>query len=510
MLQTIAIVAGSIIGGVAILYIVLISVFYRKVTQGKALVRTGMGATKVAFEGMYVIPLLHTAETMDISLKQVVISREGKDGLICKDNMRADIKVMFFVRVNPTIEDVKKVARTIGCARASDLQMLITLFEAKFSEALKTVGKQFNFVELYNARAEFRSEIVDLIGQDLNGYTLDDCAIDYLEQTPIEYLDEENILDAEGIKKIRDLTATQITAANKIQREKEKEIRKQDVEAQEAILELDKQLVEKEEVQKREIASITAREGAETRKIQEEESLKAETARIEKERELAIQKENKDRDVIVAAKNKERTEAIENEKVIRDKELEATERDRIVSLAQIEKEKAVEEERKNIQDVIRDRVAVEREVVEEQEKIKDTEAFAAAEREKKVALTQAEQMAEQDLVVKIKSAEADRQAAELEAQKRIVEANALREAIDKEAEAKKIMADAVAEEHAALGLAEARVMEAKAEAKQKEGEAEAQVLEQKKHRRSQRHRTQRGSPGRCQQNDRSGRRPTEH
>ncbi|MEM6346046.1 MAG: flotillin family protein [Bacteroidota bacterium] len=478
LLINIGIIGGSIILGVVLVYVILVAVFYRKVTQGKALVRTGMGSTKVAFEGMYVVPLLHTAETMDISLKQVVISREGKDGLICKDNIRADIKVVYFVRVNATTEDVKRVARTIGCKRASDPEMLIQLFEAKFSEALKTVGKQFDFSDLYNARAEFRDNIVNQIGQDLNGYYLDDCAIDYLEQTDVEHLDEENILDAEGIKKIRDLTAKQITLANKIQREKEKEIRKQDVEAQEAILELDKQLVEKEEVQKREIAAVRARELAETRKVQEEESLKAETARIAKERELAIQNENKQRDVIVASKNKERTEAIETEKVVRDKELEATERERIVTLAQIEKEKAVEEEKKNIQDVIRDRVAVEREVVEEQEKIKDTEAIATAEREKKVALTLAEQKAEEELVRKIKGAEADKEAAQLEAEKRMIEANALREAIDKEAEAKKIMADAVAEEHASIGMAEAKVMEAKAEAHQKEGEAQANILEQ--------------------------------
>ena len=35
------------------------------------------------------------------------------------------------------------------------------LFEAKFSEALKTVGKKFDFTELYEARREFRDEIME-------------------------------------------------------------------------------------------------------------------------------------------------------------------------------------------------------------------------------------------------------------------------------------------------------------------------------------------------------------
>ena len=477
ILLSVGTVIGALLAIIVIGYVIVISTFYRKVTQGKALVRTGFGETKVTLKGMYVVPLLHNAEVMDISLKQLVISRQGKDGLICKDNLRADIKVAFFVRVSPDINDIQKVAQTIGCARASDPELLNTIFEAKFSEALKTVGKRFDFIDLYNTRDELKREILQVIGEDLNGYSLDDAAIDYLEQTPIEFLDEDNILDAEGIKKIRELTATQITLANKIQREKEKEIRRQDVEAQEAILELDKQLVEKEEIQKREIATIRSREVAEARKVQEEESQKSEKARIQKERELEIEEQNKQRDVLVALKNKERTDAIETEKVLRDKELEATERERIVAIAQIEKEKAVEEERKNIQDVIRDRVAVEREVVEEKERMKDTEAIATADRQKRVAITLAEQKAEEKLVEKLKGAEADAQAAELFAKKRITEANAERQAVDKEAEAKKIMADAVAEEHAALGLAEARVMEAKAQAREKEGQSAANVLE---------------------------------
>ncbi len=479
LLLNIGIIFGVIVLVAIFGYVTLISLFYRKVTQGKALVRTGYGNTRVAFEGMWVIPLLHNAETMEISLKQVMISREGKEGLICKDNLRADIKVVFFVRVNPTVDDVKKVAQTIGCARASDHELLNLLFEAKFSEALKTVGKKFDFVELYNAREKFREEIMNLIGRDLNGYVLDDCAIDFLEQTPIDFLNENNILDAEGIKKIRELTSHQITLANKIQRNKEKEIKRQDVEAQEAILELNRQLSEKEEIQKREVASVKAREEAEIKRVQQEELTKSERARIAREREIDIEEQNKTRDVIVAQKSKERTLAVESEKVERDRQLESTDRERIVAIAQIGKEKAVEEEKKNIQDVIRDRVVVERAVVEEQEKIKDTSAFAEAERSKKVAILAAEQKAQEQLVVKIKGAEAQKEAAQLESQTRLIVATAEREAVDKDAEAKKIMADAVAEEHAALGLAEARVLEAKAHAKEKEGFAEANVLRMK-------------------------------
>ncbi len=479
ILQIIGLGIGLIIF-LIIVYFAIIAMFYKKVPQGQALVRTGFKGTKVATDkGLYVVPVFHRVEIMDISVKKIQIERLGNDGLVCKDNMRADIKVAFFVRVNNEVEYIKKVAQTIGCERASHITTLEELFEAKFSEALKTVGKKFQFTELYEARREFRDEIVDIIGTDLNGYTLEDCAIDYLEQTPVSFLKPDNILDAEGIKKITELTAAQNIKANLIKREEEKVIRKQDVEAREAILELDKQLAEKEEQQKREIANIKAREEASTIKVAEEERLKSETARIATEEKVQIAEENKQRQVIVASKNKQRTEAVETERVEKDRMLEAIERERIVTLANIEKEKVVEVEKKNIQDVIRDRVMLEKGVVEEQEKMKDIEAFKTADRNKHVKITIAEAQAEEDLIKTIKAAEAEKEAAKQKAEKINIEAQAQKDASEKEADARKTLAEAQAKEEATIGMSEAQVMRAKADANERQGLVEALIIEKK-------------------------------
>ena len=454
--------------------------WYKKVPQGQALIRTGSGVTNVVFDkGMFVIPVLHMVEQMDLSVKTIEIARLSKDGLICKDNMRADIKVVFFIRVNKETSDIITVAQTIGCARASDPTTLNILFEAKFSEALKTAGKRFDFVDLYDSREKFKQEILTIIGTDLNGYVLDDAAIDYLEQTPLEFLSENNILDSEGIKKITELTATQKIAANFIRREEEKTIKEQNVEAQEAILEYERQLAEKEQRQLREIANITAREEAEIVKISEEERLRSEIVRIQTDEELAIAEENKLRQVIVAAKNKERTEAVENERVDKERLLELTEKEKIVTLAEIEKERAIELERKNIQDVIKDRIMVEKKVVEEEEKIKDTRQIATAERAKRVAVIQAEEKGDAAIIQQSKLAEAEKLAAEIAARTMLIEAEANMNAAEKDAEARKINAEAKAAEEATIGLSEAQVIEAKAKAKEHEGSLEAIVIEKK-------------------------------
>ncbi|NQY29407.1 MAG: flotillin family protein [Flavobacteriaceae bacterium] len=461
-----------------IVFIAIIAMFYKKIAQGQALIKTGFGGTAVAFDkGMYVIPVLHKVEIMDISVKKIEIERTGADGLICKDNMRADINVAFFIRVNKSRDAIIEVAQTIGCERASHISTLNELFEAKFSEALKTVGKKFEFIELYESRAEFRDEIITEIGRDLNGYTLEDCAIDYLEQTAVSFLKADNILDAEGIKKITELTAIQNIKSNLIMRDEQKTIRKQDVEAREAILELDKQLAEKEEQQKREIANIVSREEAEILKVAEEERLKSETARIATEEKLQVAEENMQRQVIVAAKNKERTDLVEAERVLKDRDLEATQRERLVTLAQIDKEKAVEIEKKNIQDVIRDRVTLEKGVVEEQENMKDIQAFKGADREKQVAITLAEKAAEEQMIRRVKLAEAEKEAAKQKAEEINIHAQAQKEASVKEAEARKVLAEATAKEEAIIGMSEAQVMHAKAEAEEKQGLVEAIIIE---------------------------------
>jgi uncharacterized membrane protein YqiK len=473
--------------GFVVLIVILVGVFfllascYKKVEQGTAIIRNGVGGTKVSFVGMLVIPVLHRREYMDISVKRVEIDRTGTvgEGLICRDNLRADVKVAFFVRVNKTPQDVLKVAQSLGCKRGSDPQGLIEFFDAKFSEGLKTVGKQFDFVDLYTNRELFKEEILKVIGTDLNGYILDDAAIDYLEQTSVEALDPKNILDAEGIKKITELTAQQAMLANDIKRNEEKVIKKQDVEAREAILELEKQQADAEQKQKREIAEITAREEAQSKVVQEEERLRSEKVRIQTAEEVAVAEENRERQIIVAAKNKERTEAVEIERVERDRGLERVERERLVTLKEIDRDKAVEVEKKNIQEVIRERVAVERTVVEEEEKIKDTKEFATAERARQVASTHAEEEGQAEKIRKVLDAEALKESAKHSAEERVIKAQAERDASEREADARKILADAKAQEEAVIGMGEARVLEAKAEATEKFGRAEATVIGEK-------------------------------
>src|SRR3954464_3744910 len=91
--------------------LIMVARFYRQVDQGKALIINTMRSEPVVtFTGAVVYPIINRAEVMDMSGKIIEIDRRGKEGLICADNIRADINVNFFVRVNKTQEHVLKVA----------------------------------------------------------------------------------------------------------------------------------------------------------------------------------------------------------------------------------------------------------------------------------------------------------------------------------------------------------------------------------------------------------------
>ena len=475
-----------ILTGVGIFFIVLLGIaalfkaFYIKVEQGTALIVNDMSSKpKVHFTGALVYPIIYKKELMKISLITLEVDRRGKDGLICADNMRADITVAFYLRVNETAEDVLKVAKSIGADRASDRDAVYQLFAAKFSEALKTVGKQIEFVQLFENRQEFREKIIQVIGDDLNGYVLEDVAIDYLEQTPKTSLDPSNILDAEGIRKITELTATQNVHTNILERDEELAIKKKNVETVEAMLELERQQADAEAKQQREVATIQAREEAETKKVQEEERKKAEAVKIEVEQDLAVQTENQKREIEVADQNRQRAVAIEEEKVVRARDLEIVARKREVELQTIEAEKAIELEKKEIANVIRERIMVDKTVAIEEERIKEVREVSEADRQKQVQILDAEAKAGEEKVKQVTAAAAEQEAARFRAEEITVMAQAELEAAAKEADGKKKLAEGVQAERAAPGLAEVRVQEARADALEKEGLAESRVIDAK-------------------------------
>lgn len=473
---------SSVLSAVAIVVVVvllvitlvalLVSRLFRKVPQGQALVVSKWRDVVVTFTGQVVIPVIHKAEVMDISVKNIQIERRGKgNGLICKDNIRADISVEFFVKVDPTEQAVKKVAQAIGCERASDIATLHTLFAAKFSEALKTVGKKFEFESLYTDRDSFRDEIVEIIGKDLNGYVLEDVAIDYLEQTPLADFDPDNILDADGIRKITERTAVQHIETNKAEQLEREETTRRTVDADKAVFEMERDRAEAEARQQQEIRTVQAQSEASAAQIEENERAKSEGARISADQGIGVANENKEREVAIAGLNRERVVKVESENIERDRLLALTGRETAVAEASKEKEERARE----LADVARGRVEAELGVAEKEEAIKTVRVVEDAQRQATAEIKTAEGLAQAGFVGTVKEAEAQRQAASSEAERATVLARANAEAAQQDSLAAQRRAEGAQAEAAAGGLADVQVERERAEAIKAVGMADVEI-----------------------------------
>lgn len=470
-----AVVGLVIVAGALILVLVTmwITRLYKKVHQGEALIISRKQTIDVTFTGGVVWPVVNRGEFMDIGVKVIEIDKVGKEGLICRDNIRADIRVSFYVRVNPTAEDVRKVAQLVGCDNASSPEKLDELFSAKFAESLKTAGKQMDFVQLYEQREQFRTNVIAVIGEDLNGYMLDDVAIEYLEQTSMAELDPTNVLDAEGIKKITDITTRENVQANIFRREAEKQIKAKDVETQQAIFEMERQEKAAEFRAQREMATTKAREESLTAQVEAEERMKAEGARLKTDEQVGIQQQNTQREIEVAGKARERVLAAETVKIDKARQLETV----ATQIETLSASKDLEQEKARVAELAKARIAVEKTVAEQEEAIKTLRQVEGANRDKQSMVIAAGGQAEAILIKTIKEAEARAQAAESLGKERITLAQAMQGAAELEATAKIRLADGIRAEAAAEGLAAVEVQKANAGAIEQTGLANVRVTQ---------------------------------
>ncbi len=469
----------------------------RKIQPGRAGVKTGWGGVKVSFDWMVRVPLIQTYHIVDISVKKLEIQRKGKDGLVCKDNIRADIAVAFYIRVDASEESVRKVAQMLTPERVSDIDQLRDLFEAKFSEALKTAGKQMEFHELFTERTKFRDQIQATIGKDLDGFLLQDVAIDYLEQTPLDQHDPNNVLDAEGIKKITQITQRERVIANEHSQRAGVQIEKENADADIAKREQKRRNESDTAKQTRAVTEVKANEEAEARKVIEARRQEVENKRLEAEESIRLRTEDMNRAVqereFTVKKEKQRLE----QESVQEGEEARVRRERSVSLAEMDRDAKVAEVGVEVQRKRAVVVAEEKAVIQQEEEKLNIEARMTAERVREVTLIEADMNAKKEQVQKVVAAEAQREAertlADAARIQTITAADAAKEGALRDAERIQTMASAeakaaehrrhameqqaegVAAQEAAKGLAEAKVICAKAGAKKADAEALKEV-----------------------------------
>jgi flotillin len=391
--------------------VVTVTRLYVRTKANEGFVRTGQGGAKVILDGgSLVIPVVHEIVRVPLETMRLDVDRTGGDALITQDKLRADLKAEFYIRVQPNQEDVLNAARSLG-EKTFDLRSIEELVKDKLVSTLRAVAATKSLDELNAKREEFAAMVKEGVEADLrhNGLTLETVTVSSLDQTDPSLLNPNNVFDAQGLRRIAEITQAALIERNEIERDAERAKAQKDVQTKKEVLELEREQAEFEAGQKSSIAQAQARKASEAKQAQIEQEQLVAQREVDKRRAIEQSQLEAQQKLIVSRRQQEVAD------VQRQQAVETAERDKMSGIAEAEVRRAEVETRRFEAEAQRERALQE---------VKTVEVTAAAERE-----------GEQKLIAAKKAAEQDRY-------RKQVDADVIAYALQREAEGKKAAAEA--------------------------------------------------------------------
>lgn len=491
-------ITGAVLFLLALIVIVFVKA-YKKTSSDKAFVRTGQGRAKVVVDGgSFVFSVLHQVKWISLETMRLTVDRRGRDALITNDRYRVDITTDFYVRVEPNDEQILRASRSLGEFSLTP-ESVMDLVGAKLIGALRSIAATQTLLNLHEKRDDFADKVQEALNQDLNknGLTLESVSIVNLDQTEMTAYDENNVFDAEGLKKIVEETAERRIRKNDIENRARVEMKEQDVQAaiqiktqevtgrkQQLTLERDEELAVAN--QEKEVETFKAERNRETVEFKFEQEEAVKKRQIAKEQavkeaqiqtELTISKENIAKDEAVKKAQIEADLMVQQDSIEQDKKIQQARLERDTYIVEKEKEKEEAE-------IAKQTYLIDKNRERDEEEIRRELAIEKAKRDKKIGIIEKEKEQEAAEALRL-AVVAEREAAEqnvyLVEQKaeaaRNKEVALIEQATESEKEqlAKQIAADAEAYE--IMKHAEARLSAADMEAKAKERLAAAILVE---------------------------------
>ena len=345
-------ITSLILGVVGVLglgiVVLILTKLYKRATKEVVFIRTGFGGEKVIMDGgALVFPILHETQDINMTTLKLIVSRKNEQALITKDRLRVDINAEFYLRVKSTKEAISMAAQTLG-AKTLNESDLLTLMEGKLVDVLRSTAAGMNMSELHEKRSDFVQEVQKSVAEDLikNGLELEAISLTGLDQTDIQYFNEQNVFDAEGLKKIVEQTELRRKERNDIQQSTKLEIEQKNLEVEKESLKIKQEEEEAKIIQETNIKNKKAEQEAEVIKVSEEKRKEAELVSIKtakeieqeritkektiKESEIKISKElailEQDKQIAISNKAQEEIKAKAEENLAKAKEIESEEK----------------------------------------------------------------------------------------------------------------------------------------------------------------------------------------
>lgn len=434
---------------------------YTKTPSSRAFVRTGSGKAKVVLDGgAWVIPLLHELRWVSLETMRIEVSRNAEAALITGDKLRADVSAEFYIRVEPTEQQILAASRSLGSRSMSESEV-DSLIAPKMISALRSVAAQKTLMELHEKRDDFADAVQEIVKNELdeNGLLLETVTISNLDAST--FRSDDNYFDAQGVSHITETIQKAARRKNEIEQNTKEEIARKNVETRKQILLLEQEEQEAEfenelEInrmrveQQRQIESETAEKQASQERVKLEQQQSVESTKIQQELTVKDARINSEIQLIERDKQKDTAAALAKvsvEKARLKAEIEIVEqnKDKDIVAAQAQSEVINKES---------DRLKAEAEREKARQEVVTVEEVERAKRQAAIETIEAESLAKQEQISKQMEIEVAAQRIQREAQAKF-------EASDLEAKAMERLAKAELEKSKAAAEGERLLLEAR-------------------------------------------------
>ena len=288
---------GTDIIAIVILVTILIAVIvylmhwlYRHSSKDQSFVRTGSGGEKIVMGGgALVIPIIHDITVVNMNAIPIEIRQQGEQSLITRNKMRIDIITEFFVRVTPSEEGVSIAARTLG-ARTRNPMALKEVIQGRLIDALSSVTATLTMEDIHADRGDFIRRVSELVKNVLstNGLELEAASLTSLNQADLSFFNPDNHFDAEGLTLIIRETEENRKLRNEIENDTRVKIKHRDFEAENRVIEIDRDLEFVRIDQARDIENKKFKQAAEIEAEQSNSQIEISKARSKAVEEAAL------------------------------------------------------------------------------------------------------------------------------------------------------------------------------------------------------------------------------
>lgn len=259
--------------------------YYAKATLDTALVRTGLGGKRVVIDGgCFALPILHQVQRVSMGSVTFPVHRKGRESLLTRDQLRADIEMEFELRVEPTPEGIATAAQVLGMRIARGGDAIREVVGGALINAMQDAAARRNLADIHLDRSGYTSEVTQAVAEHAArlGLAMVSTSLVSVDQSDLSQLNEGNAFNAQGMRRLAEMVAEQRKARVKVETETEIAIRESRLAQHQRQLELQRAEQEAEIAQQEHLSRMQSEARARSDQAEAQAEFATEQARIEK------------------------------------------------------------------------------------------------------------------------------------------------------------------------------------------------------------------------------------